>query len=317
MTTILRRVIRMLSFMSVAAIAISASGATILSEDFDDGGGVNSVFNFTNSEGQQAVVMSGGPTGNFARLTHLSPFSVNSLAFDLVPRTPSGGLTISFDFRMTDDAANQAAGSALLEAADGLGIGLFDSNLFPTTGPLNPMLFWEDPRSDAPAGSVVMGFDIFDLGGSGGNDVRMTGLGGAAELLAAPAAPFTLNSNVFHHATWSFRDIGNDAMMSLVLVEDVNGAAVVHNLLAGILVPGFDLDTFTGRLILGARTGSAYTDGDVDNVLITPEPQTFLLLTMGLLGMVLWSRTAVVGRAQTQAISASYGRRRELTPAPR
>jgi hypothetical protein len=271
-----------------ALYASAAVAATLLSENFDDGGGVNSVFNFTNSSGQVPTMMSGGPTGNFARLTNLSPSNINSLAFDLAPGSLGQGFTIFADFRITSDAEAVAAGSPLGQAADGLGIGLFDTTLFPPTGPLNPLSGWEDPRIDAPSGSMMLGFDTFSFTAFGGNNVRMTGLSGKDELLADLTVPFTLNQNVFHQAQWSFTDVGADALMSLALVEDVNGAAIVHSLLGGILVPGFDLDTFSGRLVLGGRTGAAFANGDVDNIRIeaVPVPAAVWLFGSGLLGLV-------------------------------
>ncbi len=182
----------------VIAQAFSASAsvaATLLAENFDDGGGINSIFNFTNSSGQAPSMMGGGPTGNFARLTNLSTGNNNSLAFDLVPGSLSPGFTIYVDFRMSDDATAVGAGSGFGQAADGLGIGLFDAGLFPATGPLNPLSIWEDPRIDAQVGSVMMGFDIFSFSAFGGNNVRMTGLSGNEELLADLTSPFTLNSD--------------------------------------------------------------------------------------------------------------------------
>jgi hypothetical protein len=269
--------------------ASSAVAATLLAENFDGGGGVNSVFNFTNSSGQVPSMMGGGgPTGNFARLTNLSTSNINSLAFDLAPGSLGPGFTISVDFRMTSDADAVNAGSPLGQAADGLGFGLFDTTLFPPTGPLNPLLIWEDPRVDAPPGSVMMGFDIFSFTPFGGNNVRMTGLAGHDELLADLTVPFILNQNLYHRARWSFTNNGADALMSLELVQDVNGVAVVHNLLNGILVPGLDLDTFSGRLILGGRTGAAFTNGDVDNIRIATVslPPAVLMFFSGLMGMI-------------------------------
>jgi hypothetical protein len=275
-----------------AFCASAAVAGTLLSENFDGGGGVNSVFNFTNSSGQVPTMMGGGPTGNFARLTNLSISNINSLAFDLAPGSLGPGFTIFVDFRMTSDADAVAAGSPFGQAADGLGIGLFDTSIFPATGPLNPLFGWEDPRNDAPAGSVMMGFDIFNFTAFGGNNVRMTGLSGKVELLADLTAPFTLNQNVFHQAQWSFTNEGANAKMALTLIEDVNGTATVHNLLTGILVPGFDLDTFNGRLILGGRTGAAFANGDVDNIRIeaVPLPAAAWLFGSGLLGFIAISR---------------------------
>ena len=275
----------------------SADAATLLSENFDDGGGINSVFNFTNSSGQVPAMMGGGgPSGNFARLTNLSPSNINSLAFDLVPGSLKPGFTVFVDFRMSSDADAVNAGSAFGQAADGLGFGLFDTSLFPATGPLNPLSTWEDPRVDAPPGSVMMGFDIFSFTPFGGNNVRMTGLAGKDELLADLTVPFSLNQNVYHQAQWSFTDAGTDALMSLTLVQDVNGAAIVHNLLNGILVPGLDLDTFSGRLILGGRTGAAFADGDVDNIRIATVslPPAALMFFSGLIGMIGIARKKVV-----------------------
>jgi hypothetical protein len=58
--------------------------------------------------------------------------------------------------------------------------------------------------------------------------------------------------------------------------------------LGGILVPGFDLDTFSGRLVLGGRTGAAFANGDVDNIRIeaVPVPAAVWLFGSGLLGLV-------------------------------
>jgi hypothetical protein len=275
------------------ALYASAAGAsTLLSENFDDGGGINSVFNFTNSSGQVPTMRGGGPTGNYARLTNLSTANINSLAFDLAPGSLGPEFTVFVDFRMTSDADAAAAGNPFPQAADGLGIGLFDTSLFPATGPVNPLNIWEDPRVDAPAGSVMMGFDIFSFTAFGGNNVRMTGLSGGDELLADLTVPFSLNQNVFHQAQWSFTDVGTNALMSLTLVQDVNGIAIVHNLLSGILVPGLDLDTFSGRLVLGGRTGAGFANGDVDNIRIeaVPIPPAALLLFSGLVGLIMVGR---------------------------
>lgn len=277
-----------------AFCASTSVAATLLAENFDDGGGINSIFNFTNTSGQAPSMMGGGPTGNFARLTNLSTGNNNSLAFDLVPGSLSPGFTIFVDFRMSDDATATGAGSGFSQAADGLGIGLFDASLFPTTGPLNPMSIWEDPRVDAQVGSVMMGFDIFSFSTFGGNNVRMTGLSGGEELLADLTSPFSLNSNVFHQAQWSFTGAGPDAIMSLNLIQDVNGASITHQLLGGILVPGLGLDTFNGRLILGGRTGASFTNGDFDNIRIdanmVPVPPALLLFSTGLAGFILIAR---------------------------
>lgn len=277
-----------------------AYGTVLLAEDFD-GGGMNSVYTYTNSGGSApGTINVGGVNQNTAQLTQLTGGNNNSIAFDGTGVLGSPALRISFDFRGTDDAANAAVGGCCGEAADGFGIGLYDTGLYGTSGGINPGAIigggtWENPTlgSGFPGG-VHMGFDVFDAGGPNGNNIRVTGLSGSAELLIDVSAPFPLNNNLFHRAEVTVTDIGTDSVLSLTLIEDVNGTAITHaNVFSGLTATGLDLDTANARLIAGGRTGGAFVQVELDNIMMEriPEPSAFWLLGFG--GIVLWFRRRV------------------------
>ena len=274
-------------FITIIGMALASSvavqGQVALLETFD-GGGVNSTYNVTVTSGATApAVMSGGPTENFLRVTYLEQSNNRSVAWDYVP---IGGkqVGIYFDFRMTDDAANAGAGGCCGQAADGLGIGLFSTATYGMTGGINPGdgNEWENSAFDD---ALVLHFDIFDSGGGqgtpDGNQAKLTWNG---SLLINATPSFEINNNVFNRAALILSDAGSDSVASLRLIEDVNGAAVIHDVFQ-VTVPGLDLDAgaLPYRLIVGGRTGGAYHNGDLDNIVITgvPEPATYALVGLG------------------------------------
>ena len=108
-------------------------------ETFDGGGSVP--WAFKSSSGTAPSLQVGGPTNTHARITNLDASNNNSLAFDEDPLSTGpqpAGIRLAFDFRMTGDAANAAAGGCCGSAADGLGVGVFATARYGTSGPINP-----------------------------------------------------------------------------------------------------------------------------------------------------------------------------------
>jgi hypothetical protein len=248
------------------------AGSTIpvLKEDFDDTS-INSTFDFTSSSGQPGKVADSEAATNqsVARITNLSGGNNNSIAWDFVD-IASDAVLISFQFRMTNDAANAGAGGCCGEAADGFGVGLFDTASYDETGGNNPGedRIWEDPRANGGfTDAFFVGFDIFDGGGPNGNNVRVSGPEDPATILTDVRVPFDLNDERFHQANIAILNEGPDSLVIIDLIEDVHQTHIVHAIVEGLSVPGLDLvSDFTGRLIMGGRTGGAFVQTDIDCV---------------------------------------------------
>ena len=259
--------------LATTVLALPCSHAEIVfSEDFD-GGGVNSVFTFTNSGGAPPAVVNStvAPQANVAQITDLAGSTNNSIAFDAFSLA-SEQARITFEFRMSTDAANDGAGGCCAQAADGFGIGIFDTGTYGSNGGINPAAGtanWEDPNTGEgfPA-AVVISFDVFDSGDGLGNHVRINGLGGPAESLGNFLAPFQLNNDLFHRAVLTFDAAGADTTLAIDLIEDVNGAATSHSLASGLTLTGVDLGAVSGRVIAGGRTGGAFVRTQLDNIVI-------------------------------------------------
>jgi len=271
------------SVLLTAALLVPAAHAGFI-EDFEGGGTVP--FTFTNSSGGAPAVFPGPPTGNFARLTNLNGGNNNSIAFDQAP-APAETVTqifLSLVFRMTDDAANAAAGGCCGSAADGMGFGIFDTGTYGATGGNNPGALgnvdWERP--DAP-NAFAVGLDIFQ-------NIDEVNLNWGGAQVGNVANPLDLNSNVFHQVdlTLSAR-LDGSTDVTLDIVEDIYGSAIPHNIYSDFNVPGMDVRTlFDYRFIAGGRTGGAFVASDIDNIRLqeyTPEPATLTLLGLATLAL--------------------------------
>lgn len=261
------------------ALPLSASATILLSENFD-GGGVNSVFNYTTSSGTApATVNAGGGNQNVAQVTNLNASNNNTIAWNAITIASTPVLRLSFDFNVTDDAANTAAGGCCGQAADGFGIGFFPNAIYGATGGSNPAtgpfaFAWERPVAGSmPA--LAIGFDIFDSGTPpDGNHVTVN-WNGATLAIADAGTP--INNNAWQRGVMTITDVGGDSLIDF----SINGTPI-HT---GILAPGVDLDGVGGdfRLIAGGRTGGAFAQIQLDNILVEaiPEPSIGLLALAG------------------------------------
>ncbi|MBP7950468.1 MAG: PEP-CTERM sorting domain-containing protein [Verrucomicrobiales bacterium] len=261
-----------------AGLTSSAHAAVLLSENFD-GGGVNSVFAYTNSSGGAPSTQNvGGGNANVARITNLNGSNNNSIAWNTVTVSPTPILRLSFDFFMTDDAANGGAGGCCGEAADGIGIGFFPNAVYGSTGAVNPavgpsVFAWE--AASAPS-SLALGLDVFDGGGPNGNNARISwnnaNIGDAV-------VGFPLNNNSWHKAVMTLTDSGSNSLVDLT----IDGTPIF----TGLNAMGVDLDGIGSnfRLIAGGRTGGAFAQGEIDNIVVEAIPEPSISVLMALVGV--------------------------------
>lgn len=272
----------LMSFFALCAVvfACNIANASFI-EDFD-GGGTGVPYHLMNSGGSPPSLVADGVSGDFVRLTNLDGSNNNAIAFDEDPATsgPSPpGMKLAFDFRMSDDDANAGAGGCCGSAADGLGVGLFATSTYGSSGPSNPAAIaggiWERP---AFADSFTIGLDIFQ----NIDEVNINWVG--VELASVDVASFMdLNNNTWHRAVVDIKPDGANALVDVHILEDVHGATNVHTVVTDLAAPAMDLTALPAyRLAAGGRTGGAFVAGDIDNISLTavPEPASLALLGM-------------------------------------
>ncbi len=282
------RLIASCLFVLISLVLVSPSQAVII-EDFDGGGGTT--WTLTNTSGGAPSVMANGATGNFLRLANLNGSNNNSIAFDEEPSMTGpapNGIKVAFDFRMTGDTANADAGGCCGSAADGLGLGLYSTDVYGSTGGTNPAdggAIWERP---AHPGALSVGLDIFQ----NIDEVNLNWDG--TEVTSVDVAGFMdLNNGVLHRAVLDVLPNGADSKASMVILEDVHGNTQVRDIFSDVDIAGLDLNSLGGyRLIAGGRTGGAFHDGDLDNIAVfqIPEPTSITLLAMSSLALLLFRR---------------------------
>jgi hypothetical protein len=287
--------LRCAGLAAIGCLLVLLPAQAALLENFDGGG--TTPYALTSSSGTAGSVMAGGPSGSFGRLVNLNGSNNNSIAFNEEP-TQTGsapyGLRMAFDFRMTDDAANAAAGGCCDSAADGLGVGLFATARYGASGGTNPATGgagdWERP---AFADAFTVGFDVFQ-------NIDVVTLNWAdTEVASADVESFLdLNSNVFHRALIEIKPSGSDAVVNMKILADVQGNTTIHDIFTNQVIPGLNLAALPGyRLIAGGRTGGAFTAGDLDNISLAslpiPEPTSLVMLGLGGLLLLRSRRRAI------------------------
>ena len=227
---------------------------------FDDFDGIaTSTGQFAGQGSSGPAIYSDGSNG-FIRLTSLAQNNHFTYAYDEQPDQTGpepNGFVMSFDFRMTDDDTNDLFGGCCGSAADGFGIGLFSTDTYGKEGrihvPDKSPGVWERPSfQDA----FTVGFDVFQ------NVDRVTLNWAGNEIAEAKLdGIIDLNDNTFHQAIVQVTPAGRQSLAS-VWIDDTQ-------VLQGIEISEMQLASlFNYRVIAGGRTGSAYTETDLDNIAV-------------------------------------------------
>lgn len=269
---------------NIMSLNASTGSGLALTQGFDGTGSYFKTADVNTTATSHPAITSGGPDGNFLRLSNALNGESATVGFD--QNIPDGwakpSVTADFDFRMTAD--NIGGG---VQRADGFGFGLFDTGSYGTSGIVSTSaISWEDANV---TGALLVGFDIYDGNLATTEDQLHVSYNGV-RIADVPFSAFDLNSDSFHHAEISLLDNGADTLLTLTLTPDsltAAGAPVVA--ISGLNIPGLDLDAFDFRAGFGARTGGLNTVVDLDNIVVVPEPSS-ALLGAGALGLLLRRR---------------------------
>lgn len=202
--------------------------------------------------------------GSVARLTDNIGGSHNSVSFDYVDITPGAIVQLSFDYRIASSGG---------DAADGFGIGLFRKSAYGTAG-VSPAIvdakLWENPTGGGGyANALFFGFGVY-----GADTVRLIGPAAPTvplatyvplqSLVTSQATPAT---NTFSRAVITIlSNSPTTSVVSMEIIRDVDGAATHEPVFTNVLIPDFQIKTEQLRLIAGARTGSVFSQVELDNI---------------------------------------------------
>lgn len=260
------------------AAAPASADATV--QNFDVPG---TPFVFTQfGSAPNAMVLGGGPSGAFARLTTTNFSQLNTMAFARTELGAQSHIVGSFDFRI---------GNSAFGGADGIGFALLNTANFGTMGGGPPIS--EDPNL---AGSLGVGFDTFNNFGPDPSDNHVSLHFNNAQVTAVPINPavFNLENGVFNRVNFELFDADPGtpgALFSLSITPNIFGTpGAPINVFNNVNIPGFV--PFEFRVAFGARTGGAFSTQDIDNVniLAIPEPGTLGLLALGIAGLAGYRR---------------------------
>ena len=253
-----------------------------LFEDFDGGG--TTPFHLANSVGSPPMVIAGGPTGRFARLSDGTANTNNAVGFDENPSVTGpavNGKILSIDFRLSVDRTSSEVAA--------LGFGYAAIGPWGATGPRNPG--WEDVDNDwdqpAFAGSAMVGIDL----APGGSKINLNAFEIKIAEVVVPAS-LDLTSGLFHRAKLKVVPNPADpttALFDLDIIEDVHGIAVLHSIMDDVAA-NINLAGLPGnRVFSGATVGNLSLTADVDNISVhfIPEPSS---LALAAFSCVLFSR---------------------------
>ena len=233
-------------------------------------------------------VQSGGPSGNFLQLqpngaTGLS----NTLAFDASGANTST-IHAEFDFRMSPDNGGSSAEGFGFSIYDFVNYSGFIPEDFTQLDVNDEAVTWEQPRWNL---AFSVGFDLYD--GTFDTEKNMLTLNADGRRVAANILGFNINDGLFHRVVLDLQNNGTDAIASLSLIRDVNGAAQTISVFSneavlGYQIPGSALapsDPTGWAVAFGGRSGgnNGTVGIDLDNIRVNtpiPEPSTTILLLL-------------------------------------
>jgi len=267
---------------ALAAILLTPVARAATVQDFDNPGTPYTAVG-------TATVVGGGPTGSFLRLTPSVDNQNGRVAFDLGDAgAPAVGIEGQFDFRAIPGADSGGDGQA-----DGIGFMVLPTSIHGTTGDYAVI---GNPELARAAGAFGISLNIHQAGDPEpeiSNNSIILSFNGAT--VAEVAAPFDISTDQFHRANFSIDfQQGGGANVSVSLIQDSLGIPQTEQAVyTDFNIPGFD--PFEYRIGVQARTGGQNADQQIDNINVVtsvPEPSSFVLAGLGLLGVVgIWRKT--------------------------
>ncbi len=225
----------------------TAVGPADTAQNFDGGG---TPYTLANNGGTASSILSGGPTGNFLRLTPAQYYSLNTIAFDRTHVGPAPTTVVDFDFRMTPSSGQ----------ADGLGFAWLNTADYGTTGSANVPGFGEEPSLP---GSLGVGFDIYNNGSIDGNSNNEVSLHFNNQILGNFFPAFDLANGQFDHAEIRITAGVGGSYVTVTLTPNGGPAAtLIDNYFVAGMAP------YEGRAAFSARTGGQTADEDLDNITV-------------------------------------------------
>jgi len=228
------------------------------------------------------TLMTGGPTGDFVRLLNDGVNSQeNRLVFDqaqdgAMPPAIANRVRGSFDFRAFSPAD---------QTADGFSIILLPTATYGTTGDGASGFAAEEPNIP---NTFAMGFDMYP---AGVNDVSAHWNNSEIANVTLNTAGITLDDGNWHRAEFLLEEVASGANITLTLTPDVYGTPGTPVVgLNAVFISG--LSIYENRLQISGRTGGLNFGLDLDNISVetVPEPSTFALAALGLLGLLACGR---------------------------
>ncbi|MGE3308436.1 MAG: MBG domain-containing protein [Limisphaerales bacterium] len=239
------------------------------------------------------VVLPGGPTGSFLRLTQDGQGgSLSFVAFDQEPYglTPARPLTIEFDVRV---------GAGSVDAADGGSLMLLPTSVFRTSGTLGKALVssFQSEEPNLP-GTFGVGIDYYPNFGSPGADDTDHAISlhwNGSKVAEAPIDRAILNwtEDVFHRVHVRLEERQGQIVALVRLTPDVHGGSrsAIEPFNGPVVIPG--MTWYSYRIAFAARTGGLTSSFDIDNVSLllpvsTPTPLRPVTLAVERSGENLW-----------------------------
>ncbi len=239
---------------------LQVDGVGTTQQDFDSAGGIPYELQKMLSNGADAEIVAGGPTGSFLRLANnINTSTENQVAFSRTHTGPFDSVDIAFDFRLEPivTAPNRA---------EGLTLAILDADVHGDGGPVTRL------TTEPNIGGVLgIGFDIYDNGSVDQNNNHISIHLNGTELAEFTAPGIDLANGLFNSVAVQLTRTDGGTLLTLSL-EPGDGSATLTPI-SDYFLGGYELDDF--RLAFAGKTGSSYTaHHDLDNVLVSAAVAT-------------------------------------------
>lgn len=236
---------------SIALLCLAPTLATAATVDTFSGGGTPATITRLGDPGTDATIQTGGPTGDFLRLTTTLNGTNNHYSYERSDLGAFDTIDAQFDFRI------------LNPGADGFSLALLPTSLYGISGD-GPNYTAEDPNI---AGAFGLAFTLYP----GLRDVSVHWDGTQlSQYSASNTAGIGVNfrdNAVFNRALATLQRVGNGTNVTVTLTGDINGTGGPTYKAFEIVLP--NALPYENRVQFAGRTGGVNQIADIDNVNVT------------------------------------------------